>query len=186
MQNDLNMANKQTEYQGYKPPFILSAKAVGMIADIAAQMERFAMRMEQEYPGIKIVVMGDMNDNPTDESQTVYLHGRENPEDVAPEDFFDPFIRLLKDGYGSLAYRGVWNIYDIIQVNYNLLNAPDGGLKLHPIKLGRKKYFGRVFHKDFMTNQSGPYKGTPFRTFSGGAFIGGYSDHYPTYIIVSK
>ena len=145
-----------------------------------------AMKMEQEYPGIKLVVMGDMNDNPTDESQTVYLHGRENPEDVAPEDFFDPFIRLLKDGYGSLAYRGVWNIYDIIQVNYNLLNAPDGGLKLHPIKLGRKKYYGRVFHKDFMTNQSGPYKGTPFRTFSGGAFVGGYSDHYPTYIVVSK
>ena len=29
-------------------------------------------------------------------------------------------------------------------------------------------------------------KGTPFRTFSGGAFVGGYSDHYPTYIVVSK
>ena len=34
-------------YQGYKPPFTLSAKAVGMIADISAQMERFAIRMEQ-------------------------------------------------------------------------------------------------------------------------------------------
>ena len=41
------MANKQNEYQGYKPPFSLSAKAVGMIADISAQMERFAIRMEQ-------------------------------------------------------------------------------------------------------------------------------------------
>ena len=48
MQNDLNMANKQTEYQGYKPPFSLSAKAVGLVADIAAQMERFAIRMEQD------------------------------------------------------------------------------------------------------------------------------------------
>ena len=34
-------------YNGYKPPFTLSAKAVGMIADISAQMERFAIRMEQ-------------------------------------------------------------------------------------------------------------------------------------------
>lgn len=41
------MANKQTEYQGYRPPFTLSAKAVGRVADIAAQMERFAIRMEQ-------------------------------------------------------------------------------------------------------------------------------------------
>ena len=143
-------------------------------------------KMEEKYPGIKIAVMGDMNDNPTDESQTVYLHGRENPEEVTPEDFFDPFIRLLKDGYGSLAYQGVWNIYDIVQVNYNMLNAPDGGLKIRPIKLGRKKYYGRVFHKDFMTQQTGQYKGTPFRTFSGGSFIGGYSDHYPTYIIIKK
>lgn len=42
------MAGKMTKtYNGYKPPFTLSAKAVGLIADIAAQMERFAIRMEQ-------------------------------------------------------------------------------------------------------------------------------------------
>lgn len=41
------MANKHTKYQGYRPPFSLSAKAVAMIADISAQMERFAIRMEQ-------------------------------------------------------------------------------------------------------------------------------------------
>lgn len=34
-------------YNGYKPPFTLSAKAVRLVADIAAQMERFAIRMEQ-------------------------------------------------------------------------------------------------------------------------------------------
>ena len=41
------MARKKEEYNGYKPPFTLSAKAVGRVADIAAQMERFAIRMEQ-------------------------------------------------------------------------------------------------------------------------------------------
>ncbi len=42
------MAVKKTNtYNGYKPPFTLSAKAVGLVADIAAQMERFAIRMEQ-------------------------------------------------------------------------------------------------------------------------------------------
>ena len=34
-------------YNGYTPPFTLSAKAVGLVADIAAQMEGFAIRMEQ-------------------------------------------------------------------------------------------------------------------------------------------
>ena len=41
------MKRKGGGYNGYRPPFTLSARAVGMIADISAQMERFAMRMEQ-------------------------------------------------------------------------------------------------------------------------------------------
>ena len=143
-----------------------------------------AMELEKEFPGIRIVVMGDMNDNPTDDSQAVYLHGREKIEEMGPEDFFSPFLSMLKAGYGSLAYQGAWNIYDIIQVNYQLATAPDGGFKIQPIN--QRGFSGRIFRKDWMTQQSGQYKGTPFRTFSGGAFIGGYSDHYPTYIVVSK
>ena len=41
------MEKKEKTYQEYTPPFTLSAKAVGMIADISAQMERFAIRLEQ-------------------------------------------------------------------------------------------------------------------------------------------
>ena len=94
---------------------------------------------------------------------------------------------MLKAGYSSLYYQGGGNIYDIIIVNSNLANAPKGTLKIQPIvKNQGKKYYGRVFHKDFMTQQDGQYAGTPFRTFSGGAFIGGFSDHYPTYIVVSN
>ena len=140
--------------------------------------------LAEKYPGIKIAVMGDMNDNPTDDSQALWLHGRETLEEMQPEDFFDPFLSMLKDGYGSLAYRGEWNIYDIVQVNRNLALAPNGGLKIQPIV--KNKYYGRIFSKPFMTQQNGQYKGTPFRTFSNGAFIGGYSDHYPTYIVISK
>ena len=147
-------------------------------------MYEHAMKMQQKYPGIKIVCMGDMNDNPTDPSMAEYLHGKEFLEDVSDTDFYSPFIRLLKDGHGSLAYRGVWSIYDLLLVNRSLAEAPDGGLKL--AALGKKQYHGHVFKKAFLTNQEGQYKGTPFRTFSNGAFIGGYSDHYPTYIIITR
>ena len=143
-----------------------------------------ARQMERKYPGIKIAVMGDMNDNPTDESQVKYLHGRDLPELSLREDYFNPFLSMLRDGYGSLAYQGEWNIYDIIQVNYNMAIAPHGGLKIQTVV--KNKYYGRIFSKPFMTQQTGQYKGQPFRTFSNGAFIGGYSDHYPTYIVISK
>ena len=145
---------------------------------------KHAAYLTRKFPGIKIVVMGDMNDNPQDESQAVWLRGRKTIDEMVEGDFFSPFWTMLEDGYGSLAYQGEWNIYDIIQVNYNLAKAPEGGLKIK--KITKNRYYGRVFQKPFMTQQSGPYKGTPFRTFSNGSFIGGYSDHYPTYIVVSK
>lgn len=143
-----------------------------------------ACTLQAQFPGIKIAVMGDMNDNPTDDSQALWLRGRETMEEMSEEDFFDPFLSMFKAGYGSLAYRGEWNIYDIVQVNYNLALAPQGGLRIQ--KIVKNKYYGRIFHKPFMTQQSGQYKGTPFRTSSNGAFVGGYSDHYPTYILISK
>jgi len=43
------MSQNKDTYNGYKPPFTLSAQAMGMIADISAQMERFAIRMERSH-----------------------------------------------------------------------------------------------------------------------------------------
>lgn len=138
-------------------------------------------RMEAKYPGIKIVAMGDMNDNPTDDSMAKYLHGQERLENVTPTEFYSPYISMLKAGYGSLCYQGVWSIYDLELVNYNLAHAPNGGLKIQPVtKNHGKEYYGVVFKRPWMTTQKGQYKGYPFRTFSNGAFVGGYSDHYPT------
>lgn len=144
-------------------------------------------RMEAKYPGIKIVAMGDMNDNPTDDSMAKYLHGQERLENVTPTEFYSPYISMLKAGYGSLCYQGVWSIYDLELVNYNLAHAPNGGLKIQPVtKNHGKEYYGVVFKRPWMTTQKGQYKGYPFRTFSNGAFVGGYSDHYPTYIVIGK
>ena len=142
-----------------------------------------AMQMQKKYPGIKIITMGDMNDNPTDASMTEFHRGKETIEEVTDSDFFNPFLSMYKAGFGSLAYRGEWSIFDIIMVNHNLLGESDGTLKIQPFKNG---YYGRIFKKPFLMTRQGQYKGYPFRTFSNGSFIGGYSDHLPTYILISK
>jgi hypothetical protein len=147
-------------------------------------MYRESMKLMEQYPDIKIVAMGDMNDNPTDPSMAYYMRGKERIEEVGETDFFSPFLSMLKAGYGSLAYQGEWNIYDILVVNSNLAHPEPGTLGIVPIV--KNRFYGRIFHKPFMTQQEGQYKGTPFRTYSSGAFIGGYSDHYPTYIVVSN
>ena len=143
-----------------------------------------AMEMMKKYPGIKIAAMGDMNDDPFDDSMAVWLHGRENLDEVGEEDFFNPFLSMIKAGYGSLCYQNQWCIYDQILVNSTLAKPPQGGLKITP--LVKNTYYGRIFKKPFMIQQKGQYKDQPFRTFSNGSFIGGYSDHFPTYILISK
>ncbi len=165
-------------------PSRLGGKGTDLRSRGAEIIYQHSSELMEKYPGIKIVAMGDMNDNPTDESMTVYMHGRENVSEVGKADFFSPFLSMLKAGYGSLAYRGEWNIYDIILTNEALVNAPKGSLRIVPIVKG--KFYGRVFNQPFMTQQTGQYKGTPARTFSSGSYVGGYSDHYPTYIIVSN
>ena len=146
-----------------------------------------SLKMMEQYPGIKIVVMGDMNDNPTDESMAVVMRGKENIEDVEELDYFSPYTSMLKAGYSSLYYQGGNNIYDLELVNHALAKAPEGTLQIQPVTKNKKKwYYGVIFKRPFMTSQSGPYKGYPMRTFSNGAFMNGYSDHYPTYIVVGK
>ncbi len=142
-----------------------------------------SMELMRDFPGIKIVAMGDMNDNPTDASMTKYVNAKEKISDVGPENFFSPFISMYKAGYGSLAYRGVWSIFDIIIVNSNLCDPPKGTLAIMPIV--NKKYYARIFHQPFMANQGGQYKDTPKRTLADTG-VEGYSDHYPTYIVVSN
>ena len=140
--------------------------------------------MMEKYPGIKIVVMGDMNDDPFNDSMAKWLGGRKNVSEVEKGGFFDPFWQMLDDGYGSLGYRDVWSIFDIIMVNEALVNPEEGSLGIQ--KTDKKGHYGVVFKRPFMVTQNGQYKGYPFRTFSNGKFINGYSDHFPTYIVVGK
>ena len=140
--------------------------------------------LENRYADINIVVMGDMNDNPEDVCMTDYLRGRETIEEMKDGELFSPFLRMHKDGFGTEEYHGEWNIFDCIFVNGALTDVDAQG-SLHILKSDATHY-GYVFNPPFLVQQEGRYAGTPFRTFSGGQFINGYSDHYPTYIIISK
>ena len=55
-------------------------------------------------------------------------------------DFFNPFLSMIKAGFGSLAYQGVWSIFDIIMVNRNLANPEKGTFGINPI-VNKKFYF---------------------------------------------
>jgi len=149
----------------------------------AAQIIKNAVdSIRLEKPETRFVIMGDMNDEPTDKSLSQALGAKGDLSKLNSGDLFNPFVAMFKDGLGTLAYQDAWSLFDNMIVSENLINAPQDGLSL----LKKKKYYGYIFNKSFLTEQRGQYKGYPFRTFNGDNFVNGYSDHFPVYILLSK
>lgn len=131
-------------------------------------------------PNMGVIIMGDLNDDPQDKSCSLVLGAKKKQADVAQGEFYNPFWAKLDSGIGSYCYKGGWNLFDQIIINYNLTaNKRDNGSKL-------KFYQSLVHNEEFLKQQDGQYKGYPHRTFSSGAFLNGFSDHFPTQIILVK
>lgn len=116
----------------------------------------------------KIIIMGDFNDDPTSKSVKEHL---------ILDDFYNPMESLLEKGEGTLTYNGKWNLFDQIIFSKNFLDKKKDAL-----------YFkhAEVFNRKWMKTFKGKYKGSPFRTYIGKWYQGGYSDHFPVYAFVKK
>ncbi len=150
----------------------------------ARQIRNIVDSVQRADPATKVVVMGDLNDDATDNSIVEGLSAKGKPKEVRPGDMFNPFIALLKAGYGTLAYRDAWNLFDNIIVSENLVDAPAGTLRILPV--GKSKFYGGIFRRPYMIQKDGQYKGYPLRTFVGNDFQGGFSDHFPVFIYIGK
>jgi len=128
-------------------------------------------------PKAKIIIMGDLNDDPFNESCATILGAKKDLSDVKDGMLYNTLWKTLDKGIGSLAYADQWNLFDQIIVSAELAHADRSTLKL---------WKAEVFNRSFLTQQEGRYKGTPMRTHAGGAWLNGYSDHFPTLIYLVK
>lgn len=133
----------------------------------------------RQDPTAKIVIMGDMNDDPDNKSMTTALGCVRRTKDVrADSDLYNPWHDMLyKVGQGTLLYNGKWNLFDQIVFTGNLLGDDRSTLKY---------YKNEIFLRDWLFQQEGRYKGNPLRTHAGGVWLNGYSDHLPTIIYLVK
>lgn len=125
----------------------------------------------------KIIVMGDLNDDPTNESCATVLGAKREMTDVQPKQLYNVFWKTLEKGIGSLSYNDQWNLFDQIILSHELVNGDKSKLSF---------WKGEVFYRNFLIQQEGRYKGTPMRTHSGGVWLNGYSDHLPTLVYLVK
>lgn len=128
-------------------------------------------------PDPAFIVMGDLNDNPSDESVKYILKAHKDIEYVKDQEFYNPFYTTYKNGEGSLAHNGSWSLFDQIILSHKFIKPNKGDWE----------YFQhQVFHRDYMMETEGRYKNNPKRSFSGDRWNDGYSDHFPTLVYFKK
>lgn len=144
----------------------------------AALSKHIADSLWSLRPNQGVIVMGDLNDDPQNKSCAQVLGARKDTKGVELHGFYNPFWKMLDKGIGTLAYKGSWNLFDQIIISGTLLesNNPDA---LHYSNC-------KVNNFDFLRSTEGNNIGAPLRTFSAGAFLNGYSDHFPTEVFLVK
>ena len=132
----------------------------------------------RETPQCKVLVMGDMNDDPTDKSIIECLSAKGQPGEVHETDMYNPWYNILtQEQTGTLMYRGAWNLFDQIILSPNLLKKKKSALHY---------WMSRIERRDYLLQTTGAYKGAPKRTTSKGAWLDGYSDHLPVVVYLEK
>ncbi len=127
--------------------------------------------------GAKVVVMGDLNDDPTSPSVKSHMRAKSSIKDCDTEDIFNPMIDLYRRGTGSNAWNDAWSLFDQVMLSGSFVDKNQDGFFY---------YQGIVFNKKFLIQKFGQYKGYPFRTFGGSTYMGGYSDHFPVFVYLLK
>ncbi|MFD2587909.1 endonuclease [Croceitalea marina] len=115
-----------------------------------------------------VIVMGDFNDDPNSDSIKRLMES---------DRFINPMQQLLSPASGSANYKGEWSLFDQILISHSFLNYEKG---THSFKKAE------IYAPKFLKEWKGKYKGNPFRTFAGKKYLGGYSDHFPVYIILKN
>jgi hypothetical protein len=128
-------------------------------------------------PAGKILVMGDLNDDPISPSVTKVIKAKAKKEEVKQNEMFNPWVTFYKNGIGTLAYQDSWGLFDQVMLSGGWLDK------------NQKGFFYKnatIFNKEFLIQQTGKFKNYPKRTWDGITYNYGYSDHFPVYITLLK
>ncbi len=125
----------------------------------------------------KIISMGDFNDDPTSDSFKKILRTKGKTKKIDSLNLINPMEKIFKKGYGSLAYRDKWNLFDQFYFSSNLLNLNSQEFRFW--KAG-------IYNPNYLITQNGKYEGYPLRTYAGGSYLGGYSDHFPVFMYLIR
>jgi len=78
-------------------------------------------------PNAKIVIMGDLNDDPTNKSLTQVLNAKRSSDNLEDNELYNPMYDLYKSGNGTMAYRDAWSLFDQMVLSKGFVKKETGG-----------------------------------------------------------
>ena len=124
----------------------------------------------------RIIVMGDLNDYPDNNSVVKVLKARTTFDKIRPKELYNLAYYLQNTkGKGTHKHKGEWGVLDQIIVSGVLLNNDN--------TTHMTIDDAHVFEAPFLLEKDENYTGfITFRTYIGFKFHDGYSDHLPVYL----
>lgn len=124
----------------------------------------------------RIIIMGDLNDEPSDESVLLALEALPVEKKPASGELYNLFYKSFEEGYGTLWYRD-WDLFDQIIVSGKLLIKKRGNIPyIRPPE-------GHIFNEAWMLESNDGKEPVPLRSYKyKRGYLGGFSDHLPVYV----
>ncbi len=120
-----------------------------------------------------ILILGDFNDEPSDNSITQGLKALSPDQTIADNKLYSLLYPEYKKGEGSLFYKD-WDLFDQVIVTGNTLSAKKS-LRTSVNDAG-------IYKAEYLLFKTKADESRPNRTMSSSKYFGGYSDHLPVYI----
>jgi len=141
-------------------------------AQAAKTLRRATDSILKVNPNANIVITGDFNDTPNDESIAQHL-GAAAPDNTTKSKLLNLNSALNTNEYpGTHRYQGQWSMLDQFIVSAPLLNK-ENSVYTNPGQM-------RIGYIDLLLEPDKKYTGKkPNRTFIGFRYHGGFSDHLP-------
>ncbi len=134
----------------------------------AKLVRKIIMGLQKENENPHIIIMGDFNDEPNNNSIQNYL---------ISEGLFNPMLPLKQNKRGSVKYNGKWYMFDQIILSNSFIIGGSKKMKFNKAE---------IYDAYFLTEKAGKRKGAPKRTYIGKWHQGGYSDHFPVFVNFKK
>lgn len=129
---------------------------------VARRVVQDVVSVKRVYPQRRILMMGDFNE----ESDSPALKNV-----LTSCDLTDCMARPTKTDWGTHYYKGEWSILDHILVSQALLPLVNAS---------------GIWKKPYLLEKNNKGCSKPYRTYLGTFYHGGYSDHLPIYIDITK